>query len=254
MKTLSAPMSKWVTESYQKVSSDVEIALIRLAKSGDIRAKNKLLNSQLPYIAKMARKYIGINPKAELDDLMQVGCVAGLSNAIENFDENVGAKFQTYLMWQLKDQFMNYMWQTSQLVPVPMNIVRNNQKIRKELIKNKQYEELAEMKSPFSVIAGMDVAVNDDGQTIADTVSDESADVEQIVNVNTRNKYVSNLMNGLNESDKKLMEMVYGLDGTDNSLRDVGSVLGMSGQMVNLNRRRIISKLKLKRELPCLEH
>ena len=253
MKTLSAPMSKWVKESYQKVSSDVEIELIRLAKSGDVRAKNKLLNSQLPYIAKMARKYIGINPKAELDDLMQVGCVAGLSNAIENFDVNVGAKFQTYLMWQLKDQFMNYMWQTSQLVPVPMNIVRNNQKVRKELIKSKQYEELAEMQSPFSVIAGMDVAVNDDGQTIADTMSDEAYDVEQIVNVNTRNKYVSNLMNGLNESERKLMEMVYGLDGSDNSLREVASNLGMSHQMVELNRRRIISKLKVKRDLGFVE-
>ncbi len=72
---------------------ETTLKLLELAKNGDDDAKGKLINSNMPLIKSIARRYR--NKQVEYDDLLQLGAL-GLVKAINNFDCSYNVKFSTY--------------------------------------------------------------------------------------------------------------------------------------------------------------
>ncbi|MDE7216406.1 MAG: sigma-70 family RNA polymerase sigma factor, partial [Clostridia bacterium] len=72
---------------------ETTLKLLELAKKGDDDAKGKLINSNMPLIKSIARRYR--NKQVEYDDLLQLGAL-GLVKAINNFDCSYNVKFSTY--------------------------------------------------------------------------------------------------------------------------------------------------------------
>jgi RNA polymerase sigma-B factor len=62
-------------------------ALLLAARRGDVRARARLIERNLPLVEAIARRYAGRGEA--LDDLVQVGCI-GLINAIDRFDVERG--------------------------------------------------------------------------------------------------------------------------------------------------------------------
>lgn len=67
--------------------------LLRLAKSGDKKAREKMINGNLRLVLSVVQKFSGRGEPP--DDLFQVGCI-GLIKAIDNFDPSLDVRFSTY--------------------------------------------------------------------------------------------------------------------------------------------------------------
>ena len=63
------------------------------AQSGDEAAKTELVESNMPLIKSIVRRYK--NKQIEYEDLIQLGTL-GLVKAVNNFDTNYGVRFSTY--------------------------------------------------------------------------------------------------------------------------------------------------------------
>lgn len=68
-------------------------ALVSAAQAGDTRALDQLIERHLPWICRQARRYRTSGLEAE--DLVQEGLL-GLVAAVEGYDPQKGASFQTY--------------------------------------------------------------------------------------------------------------------------------------------------------------
>ena len=69
------------------------IALIRLYKSGDRTALEKLTENNIKLIKSIAMRFLGRG--YELEDLVETGLI-GLLKALDGFDESLGYSFSTY--------------------------------------------------------------------------------------------------------------------------------------------------------------
>ena len=79
---------------------------ISLAKQGDKRASEKLVEENSGLIWSVARRFFGkgIDP----DDLYQLGCV-GFLKAIEGFDPNYGTQFSTYAVPKISGEIRRFL-------------------------------------------------------------------------------------------------------------------------------------------------
>lgn len=67
--------------------------LIKLAKSGNDKAMNKLVEVNTPLVSSICKKFM--NRGYEYEDIFQIGSM-GLVKAINNFDSSFNVKFSTY--------------------------------------------------------------------------------------------------------------------------------------------------------------
>jgi RNA polymerase primary sigma factor len=81
------------------LSGPDELRLAKLAETGDRRARERLVESNLRLVAAIARSYRGRGVDAL--DLIQEGTL-GLMRAAEKYDWRRGTKFSTYAAWWIR--------------------------------------------------------------------------------------------------------------------------------------------------------
>lgn len=67
--------------------------LIPLAKAGDGKAMNRVIEMNLPLVSSISKKFL--NRGYDYEDIFQIGSI-GLVKAIKNFDPSFNVKFSTY--------------------------------------------------------------------------------------------------------------------------------------------------------------
>lgn len=228
---LSTENAKYLKSNAKLISKDEEVILMYLAQHGNVKAKTKLVNSQLAYIAKFARRYARQN--CHIDDLFMEGCSIAFGRAIDTYDITKGANYHTFLTYQLMDVMQTFSLQTSQLVPIPMNIHRKHLKLLKELRKNKDYEGLATVNDPHSVMFGIDDKIDEEGHCIADVFADEASDLNNIINDSDRSKAVANAISGLDEESRTLINNLYGFSCEKMTVVDLSNRLKVTRTTIN---------------------
>jgi RNA polymerase primary sigma factor len=101
-----------------------------------LRAKEKLIKSNMKLVASVARKMLlKANPKTlTFSDLLQEGAI-GLSRAAELFDPERGYKFSTYSYWWIRQAISRAIYGTDRMIRVPdsmLNRLIKAQKILKD--------------------------------------------------------------------------------------------------------------------------
>lgn len=81
------------TSELKTLTEKEKIKLLKLIKSGDKKAREKLINGNLRLVLSVIQKFA--NRGEGPDDLFQIGCI-GLIKAIDNFDINQNVRFSTY--------------------------------------------------------------------------------------------------------------------------------------------------------------
>lgn len=79
--------------------------LFKRFQSGDIQAKDELVEGNLKLVLSILKKYQ--NKTDNMDDLFQIGCV-GLIKAIDNFDLSHEVKFSTYAVLMIEGEIKRY--------------------------------------------------------------------------------------------------------------------------------------------------
>ncbi|MCL6437752.1 MAG: sigma-70 family RNA polymerase sigma factor, partial [Rubrobacteraceae bacterium] len=122
--------------------------LVRYHKEGDRRAREQVIEEQLPLVEFLARRFAGRGEP--IDDLVQVGSV-GLVKAVDRFDVDRNIEFSTYatpnILGEIKRYFRDKGW--AMRVPRGLQELRQSAKemIREETVKTGRsptMQELAE--------------------------------------------------------------------------------------------------------------
>ena len=82
------------------------IEYIRLAKIGDLQAKEQLIEHNVSLVKCIVKRYLGKG--VDYDDLFQIGCM-GFLKAIMGFDESFGVKFSTYAVPMIAGEIKRFM-------------------------------------------------------------------------------------------------------------------------------------------------
>jgi RNA polymerase nonessential primary-like sigma factor len=106
---------------YQLLSADEEKALARKVQKGDMRARARMVESNLRLVVKLARRYL--NRGLPLLDLIEEGNL-GLIRAVEKFDPERGFRFSTYATWWIRQSIERGIMNQVKTIRLPIHIAK----------------------------------------------------------------------------------------------------------------------------------
>lgn len=94
------------TSSLTTLSEEKKRELLALAKAGDMRARDEMIEGNLRLVLSVVSKFSPKNESA--NDLFQVGCI-GLIKAIDNFNLELDVRFSTYAVPMIIGEIRRYL-------------------------------------------------------------------------------------------------------------------------------------------------
>ncbi len=206
MKTFQQPLS---TLEESKCLEELNRDDITRAKE----AKRILIERNMRLVAHIARKYQ--NQEDDMEDLISVGTI-GLIKAIDSYDARKGCKLVTYASRCIDNELLMLM--------------RGKRKTAREV-------------SLFEPI-GTDKEGNE--ITLLDICTQNHEDYSDSMERKNQLRIMTQVVNSsLNEREKRILIMRFGLNGTDElTQREVGKILGISRSYVSRIEKRALDKLR----------
>lgn len=196
------------------------------------KARQRIINSNLRFVIAVAKKY---SNSENFLDIINEGNI-GLIEALNNFSNDKGAKFSTWAIWYIRKYIMTYINNNGHLVKniVMPKIKAFVKRYRTEFVKNEDREptneEIAEMIEEKLGYNIKPCEVTDSTYTYLDKPlsSDEDSDtnynmgclseymsnqndIENTIENENHKKEIEKLFSILNERDKKIIKMSYGI-------------------------------------------
>ena len=259
----SASLDKYLQEIGREglLTVEEEVEMSQRIRKGDRRALDKLVRANLRFVVSVAKQYQ--NQGLSLPDLINEGNV-GLIKAAEKFDETRGFKFISYAVWWIRQTILQALAEQSRIVRLPLNQVSAVNKISKAMTKFEQEHERKPSADELSELVGempekitdslrasgrhvsvdapfvegeenslLDVMVNNDSPMADKTLVNESLSTE-----------ISRALGMLNEREKDIVEMSFGINHQEMTLEEIGEKFGLTRERVRQIREKAIRKLR----------
>ena len=237
-------------------------AELREIKRGQ-RARDTIMNCNLRLVVHIAKRYatrLKCNG-LEMMDIIQEGAI-GLHRAAELFDGSKGYKFSTYAYWWIRQSITRAIDTKERIIRVPQHLLDKIYRATKL-----QREYLQEHGRPISMVAlaeeiemtvdelqmilqrntphsSLDQMVGDNGSPLIDLIASEDPEIGDELSP----MYAEQLKLAffrLGERDRYVVSAYHGLNGPQQSQREIGETLGISRSAVGQRRENAVRRLRL---------
>lgn len=246
-------------------TADEERKLLIKCKSGDIDARNKLIENNLRLVAYIAKRYIGRG--ISYQDLIQEGNF-GLMKAIDKFDLRKGYKLSTYATWWIKQAIARAIADQSRIIRIPVYLVEMINRYKRielqlinEFSRNPSYQEMAEaMNLSLDVIKKLDKLKDDtislnimvgeeDDSELGECLKEDNAKTpEEIVVNESIDEMVTKLISECDLTSRELfiLKERYGgfLSSDKKTLEEIGNNLGITRERTRQIEAGALTKIK----------
>ncbi len=250
-------------EQIPQLSIEEEKVLAKLAKSGNISAKRKLINANLYLAANIAGKIQ--HPSMSYSDLLQEANL-GLMIAADKFNYKLGYRFATYASWWIKQTVLKSISEQSNCIKVPVYVQeivskysKMNSKIENSINENKKFEmiskkmninpeKLREYINAFNSNVSLDEPIDSDGSKdlkLIDMLADENSNATLLAEMKEIKENIDNAISNLNEKEQRVIIFRYGLNGKDKkTLNEIGDIFGVTKECIRQTEIRALKHLK----------
>ena len=188
------------------------LGYVDMFQNGDLKARDKLIEHNLRLVVYLSKKYE--NTKVELEDLVSIGTI-GLIKGINTYKNDKNIKLATYASRCIDNEILMY------------------------LRKNKK------RKADVSLDESLSFDSEGNELHLEDILGTEKDIVTKDLEENDMRKIMLKEIGKLNERDKQIMVLRYGLNDTkEYTQKEVAELLGISQSYISRIEKKVISKIK----------
>ena len=245
------------------VEEEREIAK-KMCETNDEKARQLLINSNLRFVVKMAKKYMDMG--LPLLDLIQEGNL-GLIRATETFDYKLGNKFCSYAVWYIEQYIINSIKNTGRTIRLPISQIDQINKIKSAVVKltkelgrppskeeianelgiseNKILFALKSMKNTISLDSP--IRPDEDSKKLVDFIpikTDVSSNELSDLDI-ARWDYVERIFDKLSPMEQDVLKLRFGFDdGEAKSKPQIASIYGLTKYKIGRIERNALKYLR----------
>ncbi len=237
-------------------------------ESGDQEALNKIINSHLRLVLKIAKGYSGYG--LAISDLVAEGNL-GIMHAVQHFDPTIGYRFSTYAAWWIKAKIQEFIYNSWSIVK--LSSTKSHKKlffgfrklkkllgiessfsdeeiktVAKKIGVTEESARIAERRfsrRDFSVDSPVDDGSS--GSTWVDFIEDAQSRPDSKVfdeqEYGYRKKVLHDALNTLSKKEYDVI-CLYRLSNPTKSLREIGQILNLSAERVRQLEKRAFLKIQ----------
>lgn len=244
------------------LTAEDERYLAGLIAQGDDAARERMIESNLRLVVKIAKRYM--NRGLPFLDLIEEGNM-GLIKAVEKFKVSKGCRFSTYATWWIRQSIERALVNQSRTIRLPVHVaddINKLAKISRELVhrlkRDPEIEEIAEamgtdaryvrrmmvlVKKTFSIEHPMG---DNEDYSLIDTIEDKNlVDPGSMIEDLDRYAHVMEWMAELNDNEREILAMRFGLDDREpQTLDTIGRKFGVTRERIRQIEAKSLAKLR----------
>lgn len=194
------------------LSKEEEYELALRSSEGDKAARDKLIEHNLRLVVFLAKKYE--NTGYDIEDLVSIGSI-GLIKGINTYKADKNIKLATYVSRCISNEILMFL--------------RKNKKKKVEV----SLEETLNYDAEGNTLALEDVLGTDEDIVLENVSKKQDA------------KYLASELNMLNDREKLIMTLRYGLNNTkEYTQKEVATMLGISQSYISRIEKKVIRRIK----------
>ena len=240
-----------------------EVHYSRLAKKGDLNARNYMVKCNLRLVVTIAGKYV--NRGLTILDLIEEGNL-GLLHAVKKFDPERGFRFSTYATYWIQQAINRAIMNKGRTIRLPIHVIKElhsylktAKEIAKKLDREPSFEDIAKelninpqkvndllCVSEIPLSLDPQLRNNDDKVLLEVLPNHNSYDPEKELENNSTKEYLNNCLSMLNEKQRTVLTKRFGLvDGIDATLKEIASGIGVTVERVRQIETKALEKLRV---------
>jgi len=230
------------------LTADEEKMFARRAQRGDEAARQRMIESNLRLVVKIARRYI--NRGLPLLDLIEEGNL-GLIHAVKKFDPERGFRFSTYATWWIRQTIERAIMNQSGAVRLPIHVIKDINSCLRAARRLRQERDRAPTAAEIADYMEQDVArverllglhervtlrsgnSSDDAGPVDRLTARRDAEPSRCAQKELVNTIVDHWVNELNDKQRAVVERRFGLHGyRRETLEQIGDEIGVTRERV----------------------